>query len=109
MNQLEQAVNFSKHANVRANQRGIRPASIEALLELADIATPVARGLTVMRISRRSLAFAASEGLGQSMLEQLKKLAVVQAEDGTLVTCARVHGSKSKAYLRRDRHKFWRA
>lgn len=102
-------MHLSRHAEARANQRGIRQASLETLLDLADFAKPVARGLTVLRASNRSLAFALSEGIDPSTVARLRKLAIVQADDGTLVTCAHIHGRKAKGYLCRDRRKSWRA
>lgn len=100
---------LTRHAEARANQRGIRQANLEALLDLADFAKPVARGLTVFRITRRSLAFAASEGVDVVTLERMKNLAVVQSDDGAIITCVHAQGRGSTSYLRRDRRKFWKA
>lgn len=99
---------LSRHAEARSNQRGISQASLLALMEIADFAKPVARGLTVLRATGRSLAFAAGDGFDPATIASLRKLIVVQAEDGTLVTCAHLHGRKAKSYLRRERRKFWR-
>jgi hypothetical protein len=83
--------------------------STSRIFDLADVAKPVARGLTVLRVSRRSLACAAEQGIDTATVARLRKLAVVLAQDGTLVTCTHIHGGKAKSYLRSDRRKFWRA
>jgi hypothetical protein len=77
-------------------------------MDLADFAKPVSRGASVLRITRRSLAFAAGEGVDAATVSRLKNLAVVQADDGAVITCTHLQGAKSKSYLRRDRRKFWR-
>lgn len=100
---------LTRHAEARANQRGIRWATLEALVELADFAKPIARGKTVLRISRRSLSLFMGEGFNSAALDRLKNLAVVESETGVLITCAHIRGRKAKSYLRRDRRKFWRA
>jgi hypothetical protein len=46
---------MSRHAEIRANQRGVTHAMIETLIAHADVETPVGRGCTALRISRRQL------------------------------------------------------
>ena len=98
----------TKHAGVRMRQRGVRDYQVLAIANLADLEVRVGRHLHAMRLSPCALAEAASEGLSQQQMDQLRRLVIVEAADGALVTVAHLHGRKSKAYRRRDRRKFWR-
>ena len=99
---------MSKHAECRIRQRGIPQNNLEVVMRFADVEQLVGQRLTVLRLSRQALVGAIQEGIDKTLFTKLRKLAVIQAADGTVVTCVHLHGKKSKAYLRRDRHKFWR-
>jgi hypothetical protein len=101
-------MSLTEHARIRINQRGIHSADLDTFMHLADIARPVDRGLTVHRISRQALAAARGEGMAATLLERIGSLALIEASDGAIVTCAHIHGRKSQAYRQRDRRKFWR-
>ena len=88
-------------------QRGVRDHQVIAIANFADLDVRVSRHLHAMRLSRRALAEAASEGLSRQQMDQLRRLAIVEAADGSLVTVVHLHGRKSKAYRRRDRRNFW--
>ena len=67
-------MHLSRHAQLRADQRGIFLANLEAPFNLADLAKVAARGLTVLRVSRRSLAYAAEQSIDTATVARLRKL-----------------------------------
>ena len=99
---------LTRHAEVRANQRGITKRRLESLLSIADIDVAVGRHLHARRASRSAIAEAIQEGLSPSDAERLSRIALIQADDGAIVTVAPVHGRKGRHYRRRL-HRFWEA
>lgn len=93
--------NMTYHSSVRANQRGINNERLSALLNIADIDVPVGRRLSARRVSRAALHEAIKEGLPPSQADRLKRLAVIEADDGAIVSVASVYGRKGRRYKRR--------
>lgn len=101
--------NLTLHAKVRANQRGVSDRRLLSLLVIADIAVPVGRDLHAHRVSRGALAEAIAEGLSPSDADRLSNIAVVEADNGAIVTVAPVHGRKGRHYRRRSRRHWMEA
>jgi hypothetical protein len=89
---------FSGHAMVRAQQRGITPAQIDAIMRYADMEYPRGGGCISIWISRRELRrFGSSTPEGVST-DRLEGVTVVQGADEACVTVFR--NRKSKTYRR---------
>jgi hypothetical protein len=88
-------------------QRGLRDGDIATLCLFADIDIPVARDLFAMRLSRMAASEARAAGIPGKVLDRLSRAVAVESADGTLVTCARLDGSKGASYRRRGSRKFW--
>jgi hypothetical protein len=100
-------IHLSQHAQVRMRQRGMRDAEIAAICQFADIDVPVARNLYAMRLSRQAEFEARAAGVPARLIQRLIGLVAVESGDGTLVTCAHLHGRGASFYRRRDSRKFW--
>lgn len=100
-------IHLSQHAQNRMRQRGMRNADITALCHFADIDIPVARGLYALRLSRKAASEARAAGLPGKVVDRLSRAVAVESGDGTLVTCARLHGRKAASYRKRASRKFW--
>lgn len=98
---------ITKHATARANQRGVPHRRLEALLAVADLEVAVGRGLHARRASRRALLEAIADGLPPALAGHLSNLAVVEADNGSVVTVAHIHGRAGQHYKRRTRS-HWR-
>lgn len=98
---------FSEHAKVRANQRGVSKPQLKLVINYADIFVSVGRDLSAGRLSRQAVNDAVADGVPPSEVDRLKRLAIVEAADGKIVTIAVVHGKKGKHYRRRMR-RFWK-
>jgi hypothetical protein len=90
--------NFTRHGRIRAQQRGIRPAYIDAVIGYADMEARRGNGSSSVWISKREL-----RRLGPSTPEgiptdRLQGLTVLQSGDQACVTVFRNH--KTKAYRR---------
>jgi hypothetical protein len=93
---------LTRHASVRANQRGVTNSMLETLIAHADIEAAVGGGCTVLRLSRQSLRDGELRvSLGPS-LDRLGSLAVILANDtGEVVTVMRDHGGRNGRRYRR--------
>jgi hypothetical protein len=88
----------SDHAVIRAQQRGITPAQMEAVLRYADLEARRGDGCTSLWISKREL-----QRLGPSTpegvsIDRLQGLTLLQGTDDACVTVFR--NCRSKAYRR---------
>lgn len=99
---------MTQHVSLRARQRGVTNARLHMAVLLADCSGMVGRSLLAVRVSRDALLAAREEGWPPHDLDRLKRLVVVESADGALVTCAHLHGRKSRGYTRSQRRKFWR-
>ena len=89
---------FSRHAVVRAQQRGITSAQIDALMRYADMECPRGGGCVSIWISKkelRQLAPLTPEGVS---IDRLQGLIILQSEDDSCVTAFR--SRRSKTYRR---------
>jgi hypothetical protein len=92
---------WSRHAITRAQQRGIKPAQVDAVLRYADKESPRGGGCVSIWISAKALhrlAPATPEGIS---IDRLQGLTVLESGDATCVTVLR--NRKSKAYRRLTR------
>jgi hypothetical protein len=80
-------INLSHHAQIRAQQRGITPTMIEAILDNADVDQPIGNGCTLFRMSRR-------RGPALAGAEKLSRFAVVWSDtNAQVVTVLPLHSS----------------
>jgi hypothetical protein len=98
----------SKHATQRMQQRGMRLCDIALATSLFDFEVAVGRGMSALRLSRRALREAQADGVSAEAIARIARTVLVASDDGTLVTCARLHGPGAGNYTRRDRRKYWR-
>ncbi len=96
------------HAARRAQQRAIKRTQIEQLFLLSDTSSRVDRHLNALRLSRSALQEAMADGMPPAEADRLAGRTIVIADDGAIVTLAHLHGSKSRAYRRRDRRAYWK-
>jgi hypothetical protein len=86
---------FSRHAVVRAQQRGITPAQIDAIMQYADMECPRGDGCVSIWISRKELSrFGSSTPEGVST-DRLQGVTVVQGDEACITV---FRNRKSKAY-----------
>ena len=98
------ALDLSRHADLRANQRGVTHEMLHALIAYADIEAPVGKGCTVLRLSRGRLEDRALRSALGTMADRLRSLAIVVAGDGgTVVTVVHDHGKSGGRPYRRGR------
>jgi len=98
---------ISRHARARANQRGVTNRRLAQLISYADVIVSVGHNLSACHLSRRAVEAAIHDGLPPSQIERLSRLAIIEADDGTIVTVAAIHGRKGRHYKRRMR-RFWK-
>lgn len=96
------AYSMSRHAETRANQRGVTSAMIDALLDHADFEMSAGRGCSVLRVSKEWLKDKELRRKLGGSADRLGKLALVWSEDaGEVVTVLRHHaGAKGRRYRR---------
>lgn len=99
---------MTKHASCRSQQRAIRSAQLSDLFQLADIIVPVDRRVTALRVSRDVLHEAIAEGKAPALADRLLRRTMLLSDDGAVVTVAHMHGTKARAYRRRDRRPYWK-
>lgn len=93
---------LSRHADVRANQRGVTYEMLDALIAFADFEVPVRGGCTVLRLSRERLDDRELRATLGPLADRLRFLAIVVADDsGSVVTVLHDHGrSQGRRYRR---------
>lgn len=84
--------NWSRHAQRRMRQRGVRTFLVETLLRWADHEKPIGRGCVALSFRPRRLAELRSEGLLPKEIERLARHVVITAGDGTVVTVGKLYG-----------------
>jgi hypothetical protein len=73
---------LTRHATLRAKQRGVTHAMLDAFVNYADLEAPVGRGCTVLRFSRERLMDRdLRASLGRTP-DRLSSLALILADDG---------------------------
>jgi len=87
------SLSLSRHAAVRANQRGVTNAMLNALISYADYEAAAGDGCTVLRLSRDVLADRDVRRTLGAMADRLKNLAVVwSSATGEVITVLHDHG-----------------
>jgi hypothetical protein len=92
---------FTRHATIRARQRGIGSDRLDAFLSLADTEAPVGSGCVALSISRRLKRDRDIRAAFGPMLDRIADLALVMAEDGSVVTVMHDHGHAAARRYRR--------
>jgi hypothetical protein len=92
---MTQQIICSRHAMIRAQQRGITPSQIDAVMRYADMECPRGGGCVSIWISKRELRrFRSSTPEGIS-IDRLQGLIVVQGGGEACVTVFRHRQSKT--------------
>lgn len=76
----------TRHAEVRAGQRGIRRETLEVFLEWADRDRLVGDGCVAVSWSMKGLERARRAGVRPALLDRARVLVAILSEDGSLVT-----------------------
>lgn len=87
---------YSRHAQRRAQQRGVPPPLAALVLEHADIEMPLARGRTALRLSARALDDLAQDR-SPALADQAKDVVLILAGE-VLVTVLHAWGRPSRLY-----------
>lgn len=84
-------INMTRHARCRAQQRGINDKAIELLISFGH-SVPVGRSCQRIYFRKSCLRELADEiGIKPSMIERLRHIYAVVADDGSIVTVAHFH------------------
>ena len=87
---------LTKHAEQRAQQRGIKWETIELILRYADTAINVGSGDLSLRISPTEFSRLRKEGHPVSLLEKCKNVVVIVGSmEPVVITVLHDHGSKN--------------
>ena len=104
MNELAEPV-YSKHANMRGQQRGLKRDTTDLVWRYGDIEVSIGKGCQAIRLSRAGLNYLKSIGYNQSQIDRCQGVVIVCAEDGkTIVTTMHNHGPTAKRYRRVINH-----
>ncbi len=80
---------FTRHAVIRAQQRGITQAQIDAVLKNADRETPRGTGCAAIWISRRELQRIGPKTPEGIPTDRLRGLIILQSDNETSITAFR--------------------
>lgn len=94
-------MSLSRHAGMRAQQRGVPHATLEALLTFADGETPAGGGCLVLRLSRVALSDPELRAALGGQADRLGSLAAVISNDGEIVTILHDRGAAAGRRYRR--------
>lgn len=94
-------ISMTRHASVRARQRGIDGDRLEMFLALADVDVPVGDGCVALSISRRLKRDRDIRAAFGPMLDRVADIALVMGEDGTVVTVMHDRGHGAARRYRR--------
>jgi len=89
---------FSRHATIRAQQRGITPAQLEAIIAYADMEVPRGKGCASVWISSEGLQRLGPRTPEGISTDRLRGVTVLQSDDQACITVFR--NQTSKAYRR---------
>ena len=94
---------LTRHANVRASQRGVTHDLLDTLIAYADFEVRARSGCTVLRCSREGLQDRDLRASLGAMADRLASLAVIMSDDsGEIVTVLHDHGGSNGRCYRRD-------
>ncbi|WP_377811141.1 hypothetical protein [Azospirillum sp. A29] len=91
---------MTAHARLRIDERGISPVDIETVLTWGR-ELPVGGGARSVTLSRHAAAELAAEGTPRSQINALRRMAVVVAADGDVMTALWMWRSKRSRRYRR--------
>lgn len=91
---------LSKHAAVRAKQRGVPLAVIDLLLRHADAEIKQGGGCRSIWLSRAEAARLQEEGISPTLVERSRDVALVVAANGSIVTVTHLYGRRQRPYRR---------
>jgi hypothetical protein len=91
---------LTAHAQLRMAERGISAADIETILTWGS-EVPVGSGAWGVTLSRRAAFELAAEGARPSHVDALRRMAVVVAADGDVMTVMRMWRSEQSRRYRR--------
>ncbi len=92
---------FATHAIKRAQQRGIRPATIEFILHHADLDLLAGDGCRSYRISKRGAAELLRKGANVSEVDKASDIVVIVREDrGEVITVLHDFNRDGRRYRR---------
>lgn len=92
-------MSLSRHAIVRANQRGVPHALLQNLIDHADVETPVGGGCIALSISRSRLQEEDTRRSFGSAIDRVAGLAVIcSGDDGAVVTILHERGPVGRRY-----------
>jgi hypothetical protein len=80
---------FTRHAIIRAQQRGITPKQIDAVLKNADRETPRGSGCAAIWISRRELQRIGPKTPEGVATDRLQGLIILQSDNDAAITVFR--------------------
>lgn len=89
---------MTQHAAARANQRGIPHNLVEAVLDNADVETPVGGGCVAYTVSRRRLEDRDVRRQLGGDIDRASKVAVICSDDGAIVTVMHDWGGQGRRY-----------
>lgn len=89
---------FSHHAGVRMNQRGVPMDLLERVMTHADIEASVGGGCTAFCVSRRRLKDRDVRRSFGGSVDQAAKIAVICGDDGSIVTVLKDWGAAGRRY-----------
>src|SRR5262249_5888960 len=92
---------FSRHATLRAQQRGITPTQVDAVLRYADMETPRGHGCAALWISKHELGQLGPFTPEGVSTDRLQDVTVLQSGDQACITVFR--NRRSRLYRRRAR------
>ena len=94
-------IDLSRHAQMRANQRGVPNNLLDVIMAYADVDAPVGGNCTVIRISRARLLDQDVRQAAGANIDRLKSLALVWSEtSGQVVTVLHEAGQAGRRYRR---------
>lgn len=94
-------IKLSKHAEARAQQRGIRRDIIDFILEHADRSLHAGEGLRSVSISRQNQRRLSRNGFDPQIIDRTDGVALlIDPNENCVVTIMRLHGRQARRYLR---------
>lgn len=94
---------LTRHASLRANQRGVTHDMLDALIAYADFEASVGSGCSVLRVSRERLKDRDLRASLGASADRLAGLAVILADDtGEIVTVLHDRGNADGRRYRRS-------
>lgn len=84
------STHLTVHATCRMRQRGVPDDVLTTALAYADIERPGRAGVSCMRLSRAAIDVLRGEGIHPGLVERVRRLELLLADDGSLCTVIKV-------------------